>query len=66
VILTEPTLPEREVLAAQESEAAPAEPVTTDIPEQRDPEPAPEAQKAATPIMVPLPRGKTKRSRAKT
>lgn len=66
VILTEPTLPEREVLAAQESEAAPAEPSTTDIPEQRDPDPAPEAQKAATPIMVPLPRGKTKRSRAKT
>ncbi|MDH4411966.1 MAG: cell envelope biogenesis protein OmpA [Rhizobium sp.] len=69
VIEPEPAEPEPDVLAPEAIAAAPAEPVATDTPEPQEaepvPEPVPEPLKAATPIMVPLPRGKPKRPRAK-
>ncbi|NBB51264.1 cell envelope biogenesis protein OmpA [Rhizobium sp. CRIBSB] len=63
-----PTAPLPEALETAETEAAQAAaaPIAEQVAPSKEAEPAPEAQKAATPIMVPLPRGKTKRPRAKT
>ena len=63
-----PTAPLPEALETAETEAAQAAaaPIAEELAPSQDAEPAQEVQKAATPIMVPLPRGKTRRPRAKT
>jgi len=63
-----PTAPLPEALETAETEAAQAADaaIAEEVAPSKDAEPAPEVQKAATPIMVPLPRGKTRRPRAKT